>query len=358
MSDLTAKFTALREQLANEATEADTDRNVTNIKLQSMLDLLDVIIVNNAANTKALLAAIGQSSACMPCPLPSLTVPPTDATGRPIDEDKCKRTQAFLHAMTEVFTVLDVMSSFGVGFSPTAINEAITQVITALANSDTTPLPSWPEAVQIAGSGINYAASNVLVGDSLVELWAPLVPGAKNLIYGSGSAAGAQTAYETIISGSSSPGYAKQLMIDAAYNELFSYYFDPASEPNLTGYSGTACSFPLADITECIDMESYEYVTGSDTYYVVIGDPVYSGNPIFTSGDFYGFTFELLSLEGTTNVRLDYYDVSSGYSPGDVIDATMEPYTQTVHTTAMGIHSNFPNIAGPFVVRICPPVEE
>jgi hypothetical protein len=241
MSDLSEKFTALEDQLA--AQQVDTLASLAGIQatLDALNTLLDIMNENNAANTKALLAAIGSSAACNPCPTPSLVVPPIDTTPVTGTSDLCKRIQAFLHAMAEVFTAMDVMSAFSIPFSPGLIIDAIQEVITALENGDETPIISFPEAVRLVGDGINYIAGNFLVGDTLSDLFSGVVFDIQDAMFSSGDASAAQAAYASVISGSSIPSYAKPVMIDAAYNALFSYYFDPASTPNLTGYSGSAC---------------------------------------------------------------------------------------------------------------------
>jgi len=251
MSDLTAKFASLQAQLSTQAAEMQLLVDTVEPKLQFVLDLMDTMIVNNAANAQAILSAIGQSGACAICPTPPLLIPPTDPTTRPVNQDKCKRVQAFLHAMQEVFTVLDVASSVGIGFSPQLIIDAFNQVIADLGNTDETGLISFPEAVQLVGSLINYTASNIFVGGTLSGYFAPLVLDLRDAMYSPTTPAATQSAYNGVIAASSVPGYAQNVLIDAAYNALWSYYFDPASTPNLAGYDGFACAG-----AECITFTS------------------------------------------------------------------------------------------------------
>ena len=355
MSDLTGKFAALEEQLAEQAATSNALVDTVEELLNTIFNTIDVMNENNSVNTRALLAAIGAISPCMPCPTPALTVPPTDTTGVPIDSDHCKRVQAFLQAMARIFVVLDTMSAFAIPFNPQLVIDAWTQVITALENSDTTPLPSYPEAMQIVGTGINYIAGNFLVGGSLSDDFASIRSAIQGGMYGSTTAASAQAQYDSIIDASSVPSYAKPLMKAAAYNDLFSYYFDATSTPNLTGLSGTACSAPLVDITECMDFTSHDATIGGDTYAVVVADPVYSGNNIFTAGNFNGFTFQVLSSTLGTEVRLDYYNPDTSYSNGSLLIPATGIVLMTAVTAAIGMHANFPNLGGGFVIRVCPP---
>jgi hypothetical protein len=355
MSDLTDKFTVLEEQMTTQ--QAETIAALTDITdILSLLNTsLDTLNNNGATNTRLLLAALGAINPCAPCPTPALDVPPTDTAGVAIDSDHCKRVQAFLQAMARIFTVLDTISAFAIPFNPGLIIDAWGQVIVALENGDDTPLPSYPEAMQIVGTGINYAAGNFLVGGTLSEDFASVRAALQGGMYGSTTAAAAQSSYNGIIDASSVPSYAKPLMKAAAYNALYSYYFDPASDPNLTGLSGTACSAPLVDIVECVELTSHEYITGSDHYQVCVADPVYSGNPIFTAGNFNGFTFEVLELTGGTEVRLDYYNPDTSYSNGSLLIVATGIVTMTAVTAAIGMHQNFPNTGGGFVIRVCPP---
>jgi len=289
MSDLTAKFTALEEQIAAQAAATDALIDTVEAKLQLIFDTLDVINVNGAVNTRALLAAMHQNSPCTTCDPVDISVPPTSPDDNPVNEDKCKRTQAFIHAMTEVFGVLDVMSAFGVPFTPSLITDAINQVITALANGDPTPLPSFPEMIQIVGDGVNYVAGGFFVGDTLAGYFAPLVFDLQAAIYAATSPAGAQSAYNSVIDASEAiPNYAKPLMKDAAYNELWSFYLDPASDVNLTGYDGSICApeGECVTITVPEDEGTSTYVFSGDTYSrivlasTVIGDRLQSSSTI------------------------------------------------------------------------------
>lgn len=279
MSDLSEKFGTLEGLMADQNTAILASLSSISDVLGLLNTALDTLNNNGATNTRALLSAIGANSPCAPCPTPPLTVPPTDPTDRALGSDKCKRTQAFLHAMAEVFTVLDTMSAFSIPFSPSLISDAISQVITALENGDETPLPSYPEAVQIVGDGINYIAGNLLVGDTLSALFAGQVFDLQSAIYLAPNAASDQEAYNEIIDGSDIPSYAKPLMKDAAYNELWSYYFDPGTDPNLTGYSGTACGVSVCDTVASVA------VTATDSFFPALTNRQMIELPNFFPGD-------------------------------------------------------------------------
>lgn len=242
MSDLSAKFTTLEEQLAAQATAIQALVDGVEAALDLINAQLDTQTINNAVNTRALLAAMGANSPCAPCPTPPLTVPVTNPDTRPLNADGCKRAQAFVHALTEIATVLDTMSAFAVPFNPSLIGDAMSQVATALANGDPTPLPSWAEANNIVSAGITYIAGNFFVGGTLVSEIAALAFDIQDATYSAGSAAGAKVAYEAVIDGSGAPSYAKPLLKAMAWNELYTFYFSTTSDVNLAGYDGGICT--------------------------------------------------------------------------------------------------------------------
>jgi len=127
MSDLTGKFEILQEQLEAADAAMQVDLNAIREELGLLNAQIDTLNLNGAANTRALLAALGASSPCMPCPTPALTIPPVDGTVNPINPDKCKRAQAFVHALLEIATTLDAASAFAIPFNPVLITDAMSQ---------------------------------------------------------------------------------------------------------------------------------------------------------------------------------------------------------------------------------------
>jgi hypothetical protein len=357
MSDLTAKFTALEEQLATQSEATLTAIAAINTAFGLLNDQIDTLNLNGAANTRYLLAALAANNPCADCGAPSFVVPPTDDTSRTQDEELCKRVQAFLHAMQAVYTVLDTMSAFGIGFSTTILTDAFNEVITALANGDTTPLPSFPEAVQIVGDGISYIADNVFVGHTLSSLFSALVLDMVTPMFNAGNASGAQEAFDTIIDGSSYTTFEKRLLEHAAYNELYSYYFDPASDPNLTGYDGTACFQGIADITECTEYTSASYTVGSVTFQVIQVPPFSTLVGWGNSGDIFGFTFEMISDPSSVH-HCAVYTVVAGPAENFLLNVNLLNGVQTCvsHTSEFTIRTPVGEGDTPhWTVRICPP---
>jgi hypothetical protein len=353
MSDLSAKFTALEAALASQAETTDGLIDTVETKLQSIFDELDLMLINNAVNTRALLAALGAINPCAPCPTPSLVVPLPSTDPVANNPDKCKRTQAFLHAMLEVFTALDVMSAFAIPFNPSLISDAIGEVITALGNSDTTPLPSYPEAVRIVGDGINYVAGNFLVGDTLVNVFSALIFDLRDAIYSASDPSAARSAYDAIIDASDAPSYTKPLIKDAAYAALWSYYFDPASTPNLTGYDGAVCE----DTGPCDDLHgALPTVTNvAGTFLVVQPADPYGPNPqTFTAGDFNGWTFTVTENTGSGDLHLSYYTAAGIFVGGSTVTMIGDFLHPTNPTAAVGFYKTFTTGCS-FTIQACPP---
>lgn len=350
MSDLSAKFSALEAQLASQATATQGYIDTVEEKLQSVFDQLDLMLINNAVNTRALLQAIAANSPCAPCPTPSLVVPPTTTTPVATNPDKCKRIQAFLHAMQSIFTVLDTMSAFSVPFSPSLILDAIGEVITALENGDETPLPSFPEAVQIVGDGINYVAGNLLVGGNLSSDFSSILLDLRDGMFAASTPAAMQSAYNAVVDASGLPSYVKPLMRDAAYNELYSYYFDVASEPNLGGYDGTACGeftcyiFGASDWVTVSSEDGPKTIPDWSIYGLVADNNPGHTNPVWVSPahDWSGWCWTVTG--GSVYHQILGNEGSGGF--GDIGCFDVDPTFLT---------ATFIKVSGTPAIEICPP---
>jgi len=257
MSDLTGKFAALEEQLEAADAAMQTDLNAIRAQLEFINTQLDTQTLNNAANTKAILAALGQSAACFPCPTPSVIVPPISTVPIGINEDHCKRAQAFVNTIHEILAAMDTMQSFNVIGTYNVIADAIGEVVSAVAAGDTLPLPSFPEGVQIAGTYVSYAGERAFSGVSLMEQFGPLEGDLRDATYLAGTPEAARAGYEGVIDGSSVSTAAGFLFKAVAYGALYSYFFDETSLPDLSGYEGDACGAPA----ECVTLlEDHSFV--------------------------------------------------------------------------------------------------
>jgi hypothetical protein len=362
MSDLTEKFAALEEQLTSQNAAILFAMSGIADTLDLLNTSLDLLNNNGATNTRYLLDALSRNDPCRTCGSGTIGIPPLNGATSPIDEDKCKRAQAFVHAMTVMMTVLDPVSAFGVGFSPQLITDAWNEVITQLGNTDDIPVISWTEAAQLFGDLVNYGAGNALVGGTLSSYFAELAFDLRDAVYGASSASGAKGAYDTVIDDSSLPSYVKPVLKNAAYAGLVNYYLDSGSTPNLTGYDGTICGFPIG---YCVELTAilYTNLTGGGSEYAT-DEPFGAFTPhdsvtsssgvinfdhtVFYGGNAAGWTYEVLAGEARIQ-----------YRTGGLSDTGLFSTTGT-SGTGTGVHA-FPAPTGcfaivsgtPFSVRLC-----
>lgn len=318
MSDLTAKFEALESQLTSEHLAQQAALDAMSARLDEFSITFDTMIENNAVNTRLLLAAIGQNSPCMPCPTPPLVIPPLGETVIPVDEEACQRGQAFISFMEQAFTVLDLASSVGIGFTPTLVSDAFAQVIEALTGGgDSPPIISFPEAVSLVGQLINYVVLNLLRGATLSGSFSPLVSDLRDALYTAGSPGGAAAAYNGIVASSSLDSDIKAVLTTAAYNGLYSYFFDPASEPDLSGFDGGLCSIAPGTCYER-EFETCEMSgAGSGTTNAVVeafgpftpATSITSSSGVVTSDlpQFFAGSLDGWTIEVTTGSAIVYY---------------------------------------------------
>lgn len=338
MSDLTGKFAALEEQLEAADAAMQVDLNAMRSELEFLNAQIDTLNLNGAANARAILAALAANSPCTTCPPTDLTVPPVDGTLNPINEDKCKRSQAFVHALLEFATATDVLSAFSIPFNTQLVLDAVDQVITSLANGDPTPGMSWAEASNFVNEAIFYGLGNFLVGDTLVGFISELAFEIRDATYSAGSPGEAKTAYEAVIDASSVPSYAKGLLKALAWNELYTFYFDPDSDVNLTGYAGDACTEVLP--TECFERVSFLYDDG-------FGDR----STVFLPVSYAGW-----SVSWPDAPIGQWVAIFSDEHPGVHIDATPTVIDITYRNHATNRFWFSAGAETPYTLEFCPPV--
>jgi hypothetical protein len=253
MSDLTAKFAALEDQLSAQAATTDGYIDTVEAKLQALFDELDTVIINNAANTQALLAAINQSSACADCPTtPLIGTPPVDDVTS-VSEDFCKRVRAFLTFIDLCCTYADsvgtVSSAFTTGFFTAVIGE-----IRVTMDDSGIPVPGWIDSTVIAADGVNYVINRAILGGTTHEMFDPIRSSLQGAMFLAGSVDAASSAYLAGIDSADGLAAARPLLRGFAYGDVVNYFLDPASTPNLTPYDGTGC-FPGS----CVTIDSDEF---------------------------------------------------------------------------------------------------
>lgn len=351
MTDLSGKFTALESQLADQQAALLFALSGLADTLDLLNTSLDLLNNNGATNTKYLLDALSRNDPCRTCGEGTIAIPPLNGGTSPLDEDKCKRAQAFIHAMTSIFTVLDPVSAFGVGFTPQLITDAWNEVISGLGSTDTIPVISFTEAAVLFGDLVNYGAGNALVGGTLSAYFASIALDLRDAVYSGVSASEAKSNYDNTIDSSSLPSYVKPVLKDAAYAGLVNYYLDAGSTPDLTGYDGSVCSFPIGTCFE-VTLAVSHWSNGS-TYNVcnvpfgsftpvtaitTSSGVVTSDEPAFFNGDLAGWTCEVLTGE-----------VDVAYRAGDLSDTGL--LSDTGYFGVTGIPQALPSGTGSFFIR-------
>lgn len=356
MSDLTAKFGALEGQLASQAAATNAYIDTVEAKLQAIFDELDTVVINNAANARAILQAIAANDPCACGGTPTLVIPPIGTTPISISSDQCKRIQAFLHTMQEIMTVLDVASAFSVGLNFSLVSNSINEVIGAIESGSDLPVISYAEASNLINSLINYIIGNLLVGGTLSSYFSSILFDLRDGMTLATSADSAKSLYDGVVSGSSLPDYVKPVISGAAFRALYSYYFDPGTSPNLTGYDGSLCGGSLAGITECTDFPSQSVVTGGDTIWA-LQVPVLAPalGPTAIAGDYEGWSFQNISGNPSQAMRIYRWDAGGFHFVADRLpgDPAIVIGVATTAIACQGIDAQ--PTGEQFTVRVCPP---
>lgn len=357
MTTLTEKFEALETQLAAQAAVIQGYTDEVEGKLTDIFNTLDVMNVNNAANTRYLLTALAQIDPCATCPPASLIVPPTGSTFAPVDSVTCQRSQAFIAFMDAVFSILDVVSGLGTGTFPSLVISAYNEVIASSAMFTGVPVIDFPAAVNVIGDTVNYALSNIGRGDTLTGVWSGIKAGLLPELAGSTSSSDAQSRYQAYIAASGIDSDEKLLMTAAAYNGLFDWFFDPGSSPDLTGFDGSICGGALIDATSCVDLVAVLYgdTDGFDRYHI-FAPVALSGSPTTIAGDFFGWTYQV--IDGFAG-KPTLFDVvtSPTTAVNDGTSTIGNPATTvTHHGIAIVAYTDHDGPGTkPFTLRMCPP---
>lgn len=358
MSDLTTKFAALSEQLAAQATASDALVDTVEAKLQALFDEIDTIIVNNAANTRAILLALGSLDPCACAGTPTLIVPPIGTTPIGVSSEQCQRIQAFLHTMQEIFTVLDVASAFSVGLNFSLVSNSINEVITSIESGSDLPVISYPEANLLINDVINYIIGNLLVGGTLSGYFSSVLFDLRDGMALSNSASSAKSFYDGVINASGLPSYVKPVIKDAAYGALYSYYFDPGTAPNLTGYDGSLCMGCLTGITGCTSFDAAPATASGASWYAVIACDLLggAGHEFLFVGDYFHYTIQRTTGTAGRATQVRYHDATHDNALISLLDNGSDVTVINVHTQALAIYTlDHDANAHPFTVIICPP---
>jgi len=228
------------------------------------------------------------------------------------------------------------------------VNDAISEVIAGITAGDTVPLPSFPETVNIVGDYVSYAGERLFSGVGLVEQFDPLHDDLQAAMFGAGTASGAQAAYNTLIDGSSVSNGAKLLFKAVAYNALWSYYFDPSSMPDVSGFDGTLCGVVDCRVIDAIPV-NYSDASGVFSIEWPSDIPAHNSLPSGYSADHNVWTIGSLlnwTFTATGNVRV--------FEGGGHLDLT----AGAGYTFASGTDCTINSFAAgneAFSITLCPP---
>jgi len=348
MSDLTGKFSALQAELSILSETTNSYIDTTEAKLQAIFDQLDLMLINNAANTKAMIQALGQTGACFPCPTPPFTVPPISTTPTSITTGSCKRSHGIVATLHNILAQMDTMQTFNVIGTFNVINDAIGEIIAAIVAGDTVPLPTFPEVVNIVGNYISYAGERLFSGVGLVEQFAPLEASITSAIWLASDPSVAATQYANVIDASEASPVAKLLFVSIAYNALWSYYYDTESTPDVDGYSGTDCALFDCEVFASVATS----IGGGANVQIVEWTPAYlpvNNHDGATSNKMTWATLDMVGFQLTPNRAVKVF--VSSIDSGSVINAGTT-YTIPTSTTYVAIVEHDP---GAFTVQVCPP---
>lgn len=358
LSDIATMLTSIDFILASLVT-AQLDQSTALLDVLGQINTtIDTMNSNNSLNAQRLLIAIAANDPCKPCDIVPIEPPPIDITPQLVDESHCKRMQALIYALRRLTVKLDVLSSFGLGFSPTVIRDAITEIITELGVTGLLEYPSLGEVAQIAGAGAAYVVSNIFGGGSLPGAFLSIEDALLPALYAADNASAGQAAYRSVLSGSSLSTPIVHLFEAMAYTSIFNLYYDSTIELDVSGYDGTICA-PEEPAFECTTIASQVIgVTGYGSRNAIAwpspfpssnADEIsntYSANQVLL-GDYQYCIFRLVSGPGA---RLLYFNAGA-YAAVNIYVGT--PLTIPTPTTSVWIDDLLFNT--PFSVEICPP---
>ncbi|MBK9943667.1 MAG: hypothetical protein IPP13_18830 [Kouleothrix sp.] len=368
LADVLGALNALNLVLTGLRTDmADQHAALLN-QLELQTTTLELLNSNQSLNAQRMLVALSNLDPCKTCDVPALDIPPIDATPRPVDQEHCKRAQALIYAIKRFLVKLDVLSSFGIGFSAETIKNAYTEVITELGVTENLVLPSFVEIAQLVGACVAYVVSNVFAGNSLVAGYTAIESDLLAPLYAATSAEGGKAAYITAVQASLLPGPVKAVLIAAAYTALFNLYYDNTIALELTGYDGTICA-PAgpANCTVLVSVVDNVLLGGSvqATRHAIAWPSGYTAGHDQPNGYSHSETAVLLGNYEGFRVRKVSGDAirlfAFGAAGNVVIDVPIAPYVGESYfvlpvATASVVVDSYGSDTTEFSIELCPPL--
>jgi hypothetical protein len=319
--------------------------------LLDIFNTLDTINTNASLNTQRLLIAIAANDPCRDCTTTPISPPPLDVTPQTVDNEHCKRMQALIYALRRFTVKLDLLSSFGLGFSPTVISDAIAEIMTELGVSELLEFPSLGEVAQLAGAGAAYIVSNIFSSTSLPTEFLSIEDALLPVLYAADNAADGQAAYRSLLAGSTLDSRVQLLFSAMAYTSIFNLYYDSTIELDLSGYDGTICSSTDCFIQDAVGITFQDNSTNT----AIVWDAPFSGQNHTPAGYYANNTvWGLTSPQGWTITPTQDVKVFNQWDSSPIVVAANTPFTFT------GEEPDYPaiiaNVANtPFSVEFCPP---
>lgn len=358
LSDVVSALTQSNTNTAGIRSDMASQQALLLTSVDGIFNNTELIIENNSVNARSILSAILANDPCKVCDASPILPPPLDVTPREIDTVHCQRMQALLYALLRFSTKVDIISSFGTGFSLTVIQDAFNEVLDELSNPSGLELPSFVEFTSLVAAIVSYVVSNVFESNSLPTSFDSINNELLEALYATSTADAGLAAYAGTINASPLDESIKFVLIRIGYSSLFNFYFDPANTIDLTDYDGSICVPDLGEIVDCTVFNSTPYtLSGVGTFEVIISPPSYSGNVIFTAGNFEGYSVRLVTNPDNIDIRVDHYNSGDGYASGVILNAIDSLTIYNEPTAAIGIHSDGPT-ASVFSIELCPPGPE
>lgn len=402
MTDLTAKFATITDQLTAQHTElmallnsiaealgappvgpvttlddvvaALTQSNVNTAGIRSdmadqqallltaaqgIFNNSELMLENNSVNTQNLLSAILSNDPCKDCAASPSFPPPLDVTPQELNAVHCQRMQALLYALLRFSTKIDVVSSFGTGFSLTVIQDAFNEVLTELSNPSGLVIPSFVELTSLVAAVVSYIVSNVFDSNSIPFALQSINDTLLAALYATDNSNDGLAAYANVINSSSIDDSIKLVLIRIGYADLFNFYFDPANTIDLTGYDGSLCN---PDDSELVMVVPTEGCRSAQSVLATMGDDTTLQSIDWSPGSTENMVNE--SLTQTSDKRVwgldDLYHlwVSSVPDCHAYLDATGFPNIGITSTPQqITVHTNnrysFVTASTEFVLTIC-----
>jgi len=313
----------------------------------------DLMLSNNSLNTQRLLIAIAANDPCKSCEAGALEPPPVDVTPQEIDSVHCQRMQALLYALLRFTVKLDVLSSLGLGFSPTVIHDAIAEIMTELGVSSLLEFPSVGEVAQLAGAAGAYVVSNIFSSTSLPFEFQSVHDGLLVVLYDTDSASAGQAAYRDYLNASGLSSTVVGLFKAMAYTSVFNLYFDSSNGLDVSGFDGGLCGPEDAGCTE------YPFIMRADNYgWVDFGTLAYPEDPQSTwiAGDFEGWRFKLISTSHVAEIVVAC-QTPSGVGGGDlaIFNGPGQSIVCDRETTAVFVQTRYDNTITSGTFEVCGP---